>query len=196
MGETDFDALLEGASAPEAKRLWKVLSEWCDGDENSFPVHLALLTRAQWRAAARIPHLVNDSVKMMDLKWAEYRQQTSAAVKDFARTADAKARDLERIVITHTNAMNEAAAKVRANVNNAEMIAESIKSQLETGAAEWNTARADFEAERQRLETVRTEMEKQLRRRDWFWFVFIVAGLMGIGVGIGVWLMLYAGFHA
>ena len=141
MGETDFDALLEGASAPEAKRLWKVLSEWCDGDENSFPVHLALLTRAQWRAAARIPHLVNDSVKMMDLKWAEYRQQTSAAVKDFARTADAKARDLERIVITHTNAMNEAAAKVRANVNNAEMIAESIKSQLETGAAEWNTAR-------------------------------------------------------
>jgi hypothetical protein len=196
MGETDFDALLEGASAQEAKRLWKVLGEWCDGDENSFPVHLALLTRAQWRAAARIPHLVNDSVKLMDLKWAEHRQQTGAVVKDFAKIADARAKNLEDIVIRHTDAMNQAAAKVRANVNNAEMIAESLKSQLESGAAEWNRAKADFAAERERLEKVRMEMEKQLRRRDWFWFAFIVAGLIGIGVGIGVWLMLYAGHHA
>ena len=92
--------------------------------------------------------------------------------------------------------MDRAVAAVQVQLSKAEMVAEAIKGQLETGAAEWNTARADFEAERQRLETVRKEMEKQLRRRDWFWFVLIVAGLMGIGVGIGVWLMLYAGFHA
>ena len=30
----------------------KMLAEWSDGDENGFPVQLALLTRAQWRAAA------------------------------------------------------------------------------------------------------------------------------------------------
>jgi hypothetical protein len=196
MSDTDFDALLEGASAQEAKLLWKVLSEWCDGDENSFPVHLALLTRAQWRAAARIPHLVNDSVKLMDLKWAEYRQQTDAVVKDFAKTADARANNLEDIVMRHADAMNQAAAKVRANVNNAEMIAELIKSQLERGAAEWKQAKADFAAERERLEKVRMEMEKQLRRRDWFWFAFIVAGLIGIGIGVGMWLMLYARHHA
>ena len=196
MGETDFDALLEGASAQEAKRLWKVLCEWCDGDENSFPVHLALLTRAQWRAAARIPHLVNESVKAMDLKWAEYRQQTAALVRNFAQTADEKARSLERSVIIQTDAMDHAVAAVQVQLSKAEMVAEAIKSQLETGAAEWNTARADFEAERQKLETVRKEMEKQLRRRDWFWFAFIVAGLIGIGVGIGVWLMVYAGHHA
>jgi hypothetical protein len=196
MAESDFDALVEGASAQEAKRLWRVLGEWCDGDENSFPVHLALLTRAQWRAAARIPHLVNESVKAMDVKWTEYRQQTAALVKNFAQTADDKARNLERTVIMQTDAMDRAVAKVQAQLRKAEMIAGAIKSQIETGAAEWKQAKADFEAERQRLATVRKEMEKQLRRRDWFWFVLIVAGLIGIGVGIGVWLMLYAGHHA
>ena len=68
--------------------------------------------------------------------------------------------------------MEHAVAKVQAQLSKAERVAEAIKGQLETGAAEWNTARADFEAERQRLETVRKEMEKQLRRRDWFWFAF------------------------
>jgi len=196
MGETDFDGLLEGASAQEAKRLGKILREWCDGDENSFPVHLALLTRAQWRAAARIPHLVNDSVKLMDLKWPEYRQQTGTVVKDFAKTADAKAKNLEEIVIRHTEAMNQAAAKARMHMNNAEMIAEAFKNQLESGAAEWNKAKADFVAERERLETIRREMEKQLKRRDLFWFALIAAGLIGIGVGLGVWLMLFGGHHA
>lgn len=195
MGETDFDSLLDEASAQEAKRLWKVLGEWCDGDENSFPVHLALLTRAQWRAAARIPHLVNDSVKLMDLKWAEYRQQTGALVKDFGKTADAKTKNLEDIVTKHTDAMNQAAAKTRMHMNNAQMIAETFKNQLESGAGEWNKAKADFVAERERLETIRREMEKQLKRRDLFWFALIVAGLIGIGVGLGVWLMRFAGYQ-
>src|SRR2546427_9107991 len=102
MDETDFDALVESTSPQEAKRLWKVLSEWCDGDENSFPVHLALLTRAQWRAAARIPQLVKESTKLMELKLTEYRQQTSTLIKDFGRTADGKAKNLENIVTIHT----------------------------------------------------------------------------------------------
>lgn len=195
MGETGFDALLEGASAQEAKRLWKVLSEWCDGDENSFPVHLALLTRAQWRAAARIPHLVNDSVKLMDLKWAEYRQQTGAVVKDFAKTADAKAKDLERIIVMHTDAMNQAAAKARMHMDNAETIAETFKNQLESGAAEWNKAKADFETERQRFEEVRKELQTRLNWREWIWFACIVLGMIGIGIGIGVWIALPAGNH-
>lgn len=192
---SDFDALLEGASAEEAKRLWRILNHWSGGDENSFPVQLALLTRAQWRAQARIPHLVNEAVKTMDGKWAEYRQQTGATVKDFAKTADAKAKDLEKLVITQTNAINEAAAKVRANVNNAEKIAEQIKKDLASGAEEWMRAKADFVAERERLEKIRKEMEKQLTRRDLYWFILIVTGLMGIGVGIGVWLMRFAGYH-
>ena len=186
MGETDFDALLEGASAQEAKRLWKVLSEWCDGDENSFPVHLALLTRAQWRAAARIPHLVNESVKAMDVKWAEYRQQTAALVKSFAETADAKARNLERSVITQTLAMAHEVAKVQAQLSKAETVAGHIQAQLESGVLQWNNARSDMEAEREKLEQVRKELATQMSWRDWLRDACIVAGLIGLGIGIGM----------
>src|SRR6185369_12525634 len=167
--ETDFDALLAGTSPHEAKRLWRVLSEWCEGDENSFPVHLALLTRAQWRAAARIPPLVNDSVKLMELKLTEYRQQTAALVKDFARVADDKAKNLENVVATHTNAMNQAVAKAQGQVRIADMIAERIKNELESGAVEWKKARSDFEAERQKLEQARKDLEARMKWRDWLW---------------------------
>ncbi len=41
MGDSDFDLLCEGASPEEAKRLRKVLAEWCAGDEKGFPAQLA-----------------------------------------------------------------------------------------------------------------------------------------------------------
>ena len=186
MNETDFDALVESTSPQEAKRLWKVLSQWCEGDENSFPVHLALLTRAQWRAAARIPQLVKESSKLMELKLAESRQQTAALVKEFARTADAKTKNLENIVTIQTNAMNQAANKVQAQLDNAETVAEQIKSQLEAGVIEWKRARADFEEERHKLERARKELDARVNRRDWLWFIVIIIGLIGIGVAIGM----------
>src|SRR5438046_567851 len=163
MDETDFDALVESTSPQEAKRLWKILSEWCDGDENSFPVHLALLTRAQWRAAARIPQLVKESTKLMELKLADYRQQTGTLIKDFGRTADAKAKNLENIVTIHTNAITQAAIKVQAQLDNAETIAEQIKGQLEAGIIEWKKARGDFDEERQKLERARKELDARVR---------------------------------
>ncbi len=186
MDDTDFDALCDGASAGEAKRLRKIVSEWCAGDEHSFPVQLALLTRAQWRAAARIPPLVNESVKLMELKLAEYRQQTGALVKDFAKAADAKAKNLENIVATPIDAMNQTVAKVQVRLNDAELVAEHIKSQLESGALEWKKARSDFEAERQKLEQARKELEARLRWRDWLWLTCIVIALIGIGMAIGI----------
>ncbi len=47
MDDTDFDVLCEGAPPAEAKQLRKLLADWCNGQENSFPVQLVLLTRAQ-----------------------------------------------------------------------------------------------------------------------------------------------------
>jgi hypothetical protein len=57
MIDTDFDLLCDGVNPAEAKRLRKILADWCSGDENSFPVQLALLTKSQWRAVARMPHM-------------------------------------------------------------------------------------------------------------------------------------------
>ena len=65
MEDTDFDLLCVGLSPDEAKRMRKMLAEWNDGDENGFPVQLAMLTRAQWRAAALVPQAVNESRKLI-----------------------------------------------------------------------------------------------------------------------------------
>ena len=55
MDDTDFDLLCKGLTPDEAKQLRKIFREWCNGDENDFPVQLALLTRVQWHAAAQMP---------------------------------------------------------------------------------------------------------------------------------------------
>ena len=184
--DTDFDALCDGASPAEAKRLRKLLAEWCNGDEQAFPVQLALLTRAQWRAAATVPRLINQARELMERKLAEHRQQTAVLIKGFADTADAKAKALEAIVVHHTEASQKAVTEIRAQLVNAEIVAQSIKDELERGALEWKQAKADFEAERQKFEQARKELETRQNWRDWLWLVLIVAGMIGIGIAIGL----------
>ena len=140
MSKTDLDWLCEDASPEEVKRLMRLVHEWSQGDEQSFPVQLALLTRAQWRAAAMIPQLVNESRALMELKLADYRQQTTALVQNFSDTADAKAEALSTIVAAHTKSMNQAVAKVQVQMTNAESVASLIRSELELGALAWKQA--------------------------------------------------------
>src|SRR5438477_10679333 len=113
MDNTDFDALCEGATPGEAKRLRKLLAQWCDGDEESFPVQLALLTRAQWRAAAAVPRLVNQSRELLERKLAENRQQTAALNKGLADTDDAKVSALEAIVVRHGEPTKKVVSEMR-----------------------------------------------------------------------------------
>lgn len=186
MDDTDFDALCDGASPTEAKRLRKLLAEWCNGDEQSFPVQMVLLTRAQWRAAAKVPRLVNESSELLERKLAEYRQQTAALIKGLADTADAKAKALEAIVARHTEATRKAATEMRGQLVNAETVARHIKDELDQGALTWKQAKADFEAERQKFEQARKELEARQNWRDWLWLVLIATGMIGIGIAIGM----------
>ena len=55
MDKNDLAALLVGAPADEVDRIHRLLYEWSVGPDNSFPVQLALLTKAQWRIAANLP---------------------------------------------------------------------------------------------------------------------------------------------
>ena len=91
MMDTDFDLLCDGVNPAEAKRLRKILAEWCSGDENSFPVQLALLTKAQWRAVARMPHILRDSQKDWQQDQASHRarfsEQFNSAMDDARRLA-------------------------------------------------------------------------------------------------------------
>ena len=85
MDKTEFDVLCEGASAEETRLLSKLLIEWCNGDERSFPVHLALLTRAQWRAAAGIPSLVSKGRDQSAADFVEHRQEITHLVSGFEK---------------------------------------------------------------------------------------------------------------
>jgi hypothetical protein len=174
MDRTDLDWLCENASPEEVKRLMRLVHDWSQGDEQSFPVQLALLTRAQWRAAAMIPQLVNESRALMELKLAEYRGQTAALVQNLSDTADAKAEALSGIVAAHTEAMNQAVAKAQVQLTNAESVATHIRRELETGTLAWKQARADYEAERQRLKQAREELDARTTRSDWLWAVLIL----------------------
>jgi len=186
--DTDFDALCDGASPAEAKRLRKLLADWCNGDEQSFPVQLALLTRAQWRAAAAVPRLINEARELMERKLAEHRQQTAALIKGFADTADAKAGALEDIVLRHTETTKKVATEMRSQMSNAEVAARRIRDELEGGALEWKQAKADFETERQKLDQARKELEARQNWRDWLFLALIVAGMIGVGIAIGLWI--------
>src|SRR5580698_1743506 len=102
MDDTCFDLLCNGLSADEARLFRKMLAEWSDGDENGFPVQLALLTRAQWRAAALVPQAVNEARILIPLHLAEYRRQTAELVKTPPAVGEDQADELKSVVKAHT----------------------------------------------------------------------------------------------
>ena len=49
MDKDDLTALLVDAPAEAVDQIHRLLHEWSVGPDSSFPVQLALLTKAQWR---------------------------------------------------------------------------------------------------------------------------------------------------
>src|ERR1035438_2714459 len=108
MDDTCFDLLCKALSADEARLFRKMMAEWSDGDENGFPVQLALLTRVQWRAAALVPQAVNESRKLIELHLAEYRQQTKAMLDDFSSTLKAQSDEFTTATEKHGQTIQQA----------------------------------------------------------------------------------------
>jgi len=133
-----------------------------------------------------VPRLINEARELMERKLAEDRHQTAALIKGFADTADGKAKALQDIVVRNTETTKKAVTEMRSQSSNAEFVAQSIKEELERGAMQWKQAKADFEAERQKFEQARKELETRQNWRDWLWLVLIVAGMIGIGIAIGL----------
>ena len=186
MDETDFDTLCEEAPPQEAKRLRKMLAEWCQGDENSFPVQLALLTRAQWRAAAMVPRLIEKSRQQIEHTLAEHRQQTTASVQHLADTVDDKTSTLAQIVGTQVEATKKAAADIRMQLTQAEAVAKRIGGELERGVSELQKAQADFTEQRQRLLQTLADLRTDYSRQEWFCCLMILAVVLVFGILIGV----------
>lgn len=187
MDDTDFDFLCEGLSAGEAKRLRKIFREWCDGDENDFPVQLALLTRAQWRMAASVPRSLHDGRKWLELHLADYRQQTNATVNGFCRTAVTQTEELKTVVGNHAKAITQAANRINVQLADAEAVAQHVKALMESAASEWKRIMTSTTAERERLEKVAKDLDDRFAWRQVLWGAFWFSLTFGFGLLLGLY---------
>src|SRR5688500_2871507 len=101
MDKDDLKTLCEGVPAEEVDQLHRILHQWTIGPENSYPVQLALLTRAQWRAAAGIPRSVDDARKGLELDLADYRKQTAVLIENLERVGREQVSTLRDIIDGH-----------------------------------------------------------------------------------------------
>jgi gas vesicle protein len=197
MEDTDFDSLCAGLSADDARRLRKIFVEWCDGDENGFPVQLALLTRAQWRAAALVPQAVNESRKLIELHLAEYRRQTAELVKNLSAVGEDQADELKNVVKAHTEALNQASGSFRSQLKSIGAFTQDIRKHLDDGISSYNHVRTDLEAGREMFRKTCEDLDGRINglqlRRDWLAWLGLIAIGMVIGVTMGV--VLEAKFH-
>jgi uncharacterized phage infection (PIP) family protein YhgE len=191
MEDTDFDLLCAGLSPDEAKRMRKILAEWNDGDENGFPVQLAMLTRAQWRAAALVPQAVNDSRKLIELHLAEYQRQTSALISNLSVIGEEQTDELKKIVQAHTEALNQASGSFRSQLKEIGAAAQDIRRHLDDGVSAHHRVKTDLKSGSERFQKTCEELDARITglqiRRDWL----TLLGLIFIGIVIGAFIVLF-----
>jgi hypothetical protein len=182
LDKDDLAALCAGLTTDEVDRVHRLLHEWNVGPDSNFPVQLALLTRAQWRIAANLPRLINDSRKLIELHLGEYRRQSQAMADDFAGTMDGQNKELNKTVEIHIQAIRQAADQIKVQLADAEAVASRIKSLMESAASEWENIKASTTAQCERLEQVSNDLQDRfawrvmLRSVAWF--------LLALGYGI------------
>jgi hypothetical protein len=150
--EPDLDLLLAGLSPEETRRLQKIPAEWARGDENGFPVQLALLTKAQWRVAATLPASIAGERKALVDQWERARMELAAsgqsAREEFAR----QIKILQSEVGLQSAALRDAVATMRHRLAETDQLACEIRGTLSQGQRAWEQAKADFETQRSKLE--------------------------------------------
>jgi hypothetical protein len=181
-----LSALCAGLTADEVDRIHRLFHEWKAGPENSFPVQLALLTRAQWRMAANLPRLMNDARKLIELNLAEYRQQTAVLVKNFRAASDEKIEAFEEVIQKYTEAMEKIAAESHGHLTETEKAAQQVKLELERGVAEskqnLKKIRDDIQNERIRLDKAHRDMETRMTWQQWIQIMLVLAGFVFVGI--------------
>jgi hypothetical protein len=165
-----------------------LLYEWIVGPDNSFPVQLALLTKAQWRVAANLPRLMNDASKLIEKHLAEYRRQTCAIVANFDDTSSSTIAAFDRSVANHSEAIKQALAKSNGHLVETEKAARQVKFELEHGNASLkkvlDEVRKELIAERDRLMEARSDLEARMSFQAWLGRILWSIGELILGFGI------------
>jgi methyl-accepting chemotaxis protein len=221
MNDTDFDLLCEGTNPTEAKRLRKMLAEWSSGDENSFPVQLALLTKAQWRAIARMPHIMRDSQKewqqdqashrarfseqfksamddarrlasdskdLLDAAQADHRRQIAAQSKSAVEAIDGRLKKFDMTVSGYNDVIHGIANSICAKAREFEAVAQKIQNDLKAGAKQWNQAKDDFDAAREKMNEERRKLQQRITRRDWIACLLFASMIFVLGTIFGMFI--------
>ena len=185
----DLAALLAGASAEEVDRIHRLLREWNAGPENSFPVQLALLTKAQWRMAATLPRTLKESRKLIELHLAEYRRQTQSLVTDFANAVDKKHNDLKGIVSQHAETVKRDTSNVSSQLTDVNGTARNIQKNLYAAVKEWNHAQESLAQEQQKFEKTCELLSDAVNLRGVHWYIIGALAACGLSLLIGhyVW---------
>jgi hypothetical protein len=181
----DLAALCAGVTTDEVDRVHRLLHEWSVGPDSSFPVQLALLTKAQWRIAANLPRLMNDGRKLIELHLAEYRRQSQAMADDFADTMNGQNKELKKTVEVHIQATRQAAEQIQVQLADAEAVAKRVKALMESAASEWRNTKTSTTAQCERLEQVSNDLQDRFAWRVILRTAVWLLLALGIGLCIG-----------
>jgi hypothetical protein len=185
LNKDDLAALCAGMTTDEVDRIHRLLHQWNVGPDSSFPVQLALLTKAQWRIAANLPRLMNDSRKSIELHLAEYRRQSQAMADGFTNAMDGQNKELKTAVEIHVQATRQAADQIQMQLADAEAVAKRIKSLMENAASEWKGIKASTAAQCERLEQVSNDLQDRFAWRVILRTAVWLLLALGIGLCIG-----------
>jgi gas vesicle protein len=185
MEDTDFDLLCEGASPEEAKRIRKLLAEWFSGDESGFPLQFVLITRAQWRAAARVPEHIRTECQGLETAFGEQHRRMGGLLRTFESGADLRLKALKEAAERQDQTIGKLFAELERENAVAKAYAATVRAELDRATVLWNQAKDDLQEERRKLaeEWGRLQRESRLREAINFWtmvlFLFGVGGLVG-----------------
>lgn len=185
MDTTSFDLLCKGLSPDEAKLFRKILKEWCCGDEDSFPVQLALLTKTQWLAAAQMVVTLQKIVTAFEGRFDDYEKRIDTTVKKMANAGGEKIKVFEESIAVHTEAMKQVASKSHYHLKETEGFAHEIRRQLEFGLRESERITKGFFEEKRELEQARHDYERSIEWREMAlqFFALMIAVVIGFIIG-------------
>jgi hypothetical protein len=185
LDKDDLATLCAGLVTHEVDRVHRLLHEWSVGPDSSFPVQLALLTKAQWLIAANLPRLMTDSQKLIELHLTEYRRQCQGLSDDFADKMEGQNKELKRTVEIHIQANRQAAEQIQVQLADAEVVAKQGKALMESAASEWRNIKASTTAQCERLEQVSNDLQDRFAWRVMLQSVAWFLLALGIGLCIG-----------
>ena len=184
----DLAALCEGMTKDQVDRVHRLLHEWSVGPADSFPTQLSLLTLAQLRAAASIPHAIADSRKWLEQHLAEYRRQTQSLVNDFNQTFQTGIRDFAATTSLHAKTVEKAASQMQAQFDDAKYVARQIKTLMDSAASRWEDIRASTADQCKQLEQVSDDLQNRFAWRVILEMAIWFSLVLGIGILAGHFL--------